>query len=179
MIDKFQELEKLGAGEFEHLDGSLIDHLKGTRDLLKKWNASVELQEAGLYHAAYGTAGFDQAFVSIELRSKIGNILGKAAEEIVYQYCACNRNSFFGQFGKQLNLNFPNRFTGKSYELSSNMLKAFCELTAANEIEIAVGNSQFINEHGSGLRALFKNMAPYLSSAAVGKVNSVFGGCNA
>lgn len=58
MSYKFQVLSELGAGEFEHLDGSLIAHLNGTKDLLLQWGASLELQDAGLYHAAYGTDGF-------------------------------------------------------------------------------------------------------------------------
>jgi hypothetical protein len=40
---KFIELSKLGAGDFEHLSGSLENHLTATRDLLCQWEASDEL----------------------------------------------------------------------------------------------------------------------------------------
>ena len=95
MSDKFQTLAKLGAGDFEHLDSSLIEHLKGTKDLLQQWDATIELQDVGLYHAAYGTAGFSQNLVSTDQRSKIAAVIGEPAEEIVYQYCACDRKAFF------------------------------------------------------------------------------------
>lgn len=71
MSDKFQLLFDLGAGEFEHLNGSLIEHLNGTRNLLREWGAVTELQDAGLYHAAYGTAGFSESLVSTNQRHKV------------------------------------------------------------------------------------------------------------
>jgi len=37
MINKFQELADLGAGDFEHLDGTLMEHLKNTKNLLCEW----------------------------------------------------------------------------------------------------------------------------------------------
>ena len=89
MSDKFQALAALGAGDLEHLDGSLIEHLNGTNNLLQQWGAAIDLQDAGLYHAVYGTAGFSQNLVSTDQRDKISAIIGEAAEEIVYQYCAC------------------------------------------------------------------------------------------
>jgi len=179
MNENFQKLSKLGAGEFEHIGGSLIDHLKGTHKLLQDWASSSILQNAGLYHAAYGTAGFDENFVSTNHRKDISLIIGNKAEEIVYQYCACSRQDFFSRIGIEPNPQFKNRFTGESYHLEADMLNNFCELTAANEIEIAIGNPSFIKEHGAGLKVLFTKMAPYLSLAAQSKVAEVFGASNA
>lgn len=48
MEEKFRKLSELGAGDFEHIDGSLIDHLEGTKRLLVSWEASNILQDAGL-----------------------------------------------------------------------------------------------------------------------------------
>jgi len=137
--------------------------------------ASLELQDAGLYHAAYGTAGFDENFISINQREKIAKIIGKESEEIVYQYCACDRQYFFKQFGNTKKLIFRNRFTKEQYCLSNEMLKYFCELTAANEIEIAIDNSEFKSEHSSALNDLFIRMEPYLSDFARLKANKEFG----
>ncbi len=165
-MDKFQQLAALGAGEFSHLNGSLIEHLKGTKKLLCDWGASSGLQDAGLYHAAYGTDGFDEQLVSVKYRDNIREIVGKDAEEIIYQYCACDREAFF------LNLEmdkpvFKNRFTGESYLLSETMLQMFCELTAANETEIAIASAEFKAEYGEALRRLFVKMTPYLSDKAI------------
>jgi hypothetical protein len=179
MDDKFRKLSELGAGDFEHLDGSLIEHLKGTRRLLDEWSASTALKDAGLYHAAYGTAGFDESLVSTNQRHEISQIIGSEAEEIVYQYCACDRKYFFAQIGGSNSALFNNRFTGESYQLSANILMQFCELTAANETEIAIDNPIFITDHGKGLNKLFIKMSPYLSEAAKAKAAIVFGGVNA
>ncbi|MBL4583363.1 MAG: hypothetical protein JKX83_01985 [Pseudomonadales bacterium] len=106
MNEKFKKPAQLGAGDFEHTNGVLLDHLIATQALLKKWQASAVLQDAGLYHAAYGTVGFDEHLVSIDQRNKISNIIGKAAEEIVYLYCACDRDYFWPQFSGPSELEF-------------------------------------------------------------------------
>jgi len=173
--DKFSELANLGAGDFEHLDGTLLEHLNATRQLLNEWGASAELQDAGLYHAAYGTAGFDESMVSIDQRDQIAAIIGKASEEIVFQYCACDRKSFFPAIGKISKPEFKNRFTGSTYYLSEVMLRNFCELTAANEIEIASDNPVFLRQHGAELNDLFIKMADNLSVHAQAKAAEVFG----
>ncbi len=178
MSNKFRKLVALGAGDFMHLDGSLIEHLKETKELLKKWGASTELQDAGLYHAAYGTAEFSQSLVSFEKREDIAGIIGEVAEELVYQYCACDRDIFFSKIEQDTNPIFPNRFTGESYALPETTLRDFCELTAANETEIAIDNPGFLEQHGAELNNLFIQMAPYLSSVAQKNTAEVFGVCN-
>ena len=169
MNEKFQELSKLGAGDFDHIDGNLIDHLRGTQKLLKEWSASAILQDAGLYHAAYGTAGFNEILVSIEQRDKISQIIGNEAEDIVYLYCACDRDHFWPQIGVVPEPRFKNRFTGQSFQLGSQQLHDFCELTVANEIEIAMDNPPFINQYGQSLYSIFKNMSAYISKSAWGQ----------
>jgi hypothetical protein len=175
--NKFEQLAKLGVADFKHLNGNLIDHLKGTQELLASWSASQNLQDAGLYHAAYGTAGLDEKMVSTDQRSKIAEIIGIEAEEIVYQYCACDRDYFWPQLGLVDDPNFHNRFNDQTYQLSSCLLKNFCELTVANELEIAMNSPEFIAEHGHGLRKLFNNMGPLLSVYANKAVAAVHGQC--
>ena len=176
MADKFQKLNDLEAGDFVHLDGNLLDHLKGTRKLLKSWSASNVLQDAGLYHAAYGTTGFNECLVSIKQRREITEIIGLEAEEIVYIYCACDREYFWPQIGIKEIPEFKNRFTGEEYPLNDYQLRTFCELTVANEIEISIDNPSFVKEYGKKLYSLFKNMEPYLSKQAYGFVQAVLGG---
>lgn len=179
MNEKFKQLSELGAGDFDHIDGVLIDHLLGTQSLLKEWKASEVLQNAGLYHAAYGTVGFSESLVSTNQRDKIAGIIGKEAEEIVYLYCSCDRDYFWPQFANSSNPEFKNRFTNQVFYLNQHQLNQFCELTAANELEIANDNQAFINQYGQGLYALFKNMHDHLSSHANLSVETVLGGVNA
>lgn len=42
-------------------------------------------------------------------------------------------------------------------------MKQFCELTVANELEIARNNTTFVKTHGASLSDLFDRMKPYLS----------------
>ncbi len=170
--EKFLQLAKLGAADFQHLNGNLIEHLKGTRDILASWSASEILQDAGLYHAAYGTAGFEQQMVSVEQRAKIANLIGSSAEEVVYQYCACDRAYFWPKLRLETNPSFRNRFNGEIYSLKPQMLKDFCELTVANELEIESKQPGSITVGGQ-LHTMFLSMRSLLSSAANKSIKSM------
>jgi hypothetical protein len=174
MDKKFRRLIELGAGEFEHVDGSLIAHLEGTRCLLKEWNASSVLQDAGLYHAAYGTSAFVQHLFELAQRKEVATVIGNEAENIVYHYCACDRDAFFTQFGKVDKPIFYNRITTEKSAISSELLQQLCELSAANETEIAINNPDFVVQHGNELVDLFSRMKGFLSLSAQRKIQHVF-----
>jgi hypothetical protein len=174
MDEKFRQLIELGAGEFEHVDSSLIAHLEGTRCLLKAWNASEVLQDAGLYHAAYGTSAFEQNLFELSQRNEVAIVIGDNAENIVYHYCACDRDTFFAQFGLVDKPMFYDRITTKKSEVSFELLQQLCELTAANETEIAINNQEFVAQHGVRLVDLFGRMQQFLSSSAQRKIQHVF-----
>ena len=175
MNSKFEELNNLGAGEFEHLNGSLIEHLNSTYQLLIKWRASQEVCDSGLYHAAYGTAGFESQVVSFSQRKDIAKIIGDSAEAIVYLYCSCDRSFVFKHFDSKKPINFKDRFTGNEFELTNEQARQFCELTVANELELAIASSEFLQEHGKSLLNLFIKMEPLLSKPANKSINSVLG----
>jgi len=174
MDEKFRRLIELGAGEFEHVDGSLIAHLEGTRCLLKEWNASQVLQEAGLYHAAYGTSAFVQNLFDLSQREEVASVIGDDAENIVYHYCACDREAFFAQFGQCEQPVFYDRLTTEKSTVSTELLHQLCELSAANETEIAINNPDFIAQHGSRLVTVFSRMSNFLSASAQRKLRHVF-----
>jgi hypothetical protein len=170
-----EQLLALGANAVDHLNGSLVNHLHGTYKLLKSWNADYELCIAGLYHAIYGTSGFDKSLISDSHRDKIKEILGTQSEQIVYTYCACERDFFWEQIGIKDNPVFLDRFTGNKYCLSLSELKYFCELTVANELEIAKDNDKFIQKYGKSLNSLFLHMKPYISQHATYSVIQILG----
>jgi hypothetical protein len=173
MNEKFTKLKNLGAGEFEHLNGSLIKHLNRTYELLSAWGAQQKLCDAGLYHAAYGTAGFDAEVVSLSRRSEIIQIIGKEAEDLVYLYCSCDRDFVFSNFSATSDILFKDRFTGKKFVLTELQVKQFCELTVANELELAISSNVFLAQHGQGLFELFSQFSPFLSQQANDAVKSV------
>ncbi len=167
MDARFKALEALNAGDFQHLNGDLASHLKGTVSILKSWGASELLQTAGLFHAAYGTAGFDQNMVSLKQRDSIAKTIGKNEEALVYLYCSCDRGFVFPQFGRQTPIQFKDRFNEKLFPLDYETTKLFCELTVANELELVLTSEAFKKEHGKGLLSLFLGMETYLSSNAI------------
>ena len=118
----FQRLQELGAGEFVHLNGSLIEHLKGAADLLKSWGNREALCNAGLYHAVYGTDGYDESLVVLTMRQQIAGLIGTEAEGITYLYGACDRQAFYPRIGTSSQLTYSDRFTQKSFEIPHTTL---------------------------------------------------------
>ena len=53
---KIQFLKDRGAHLCNHSGVTLLEHLEGTRDILRKEGAPEYLQDAGLFHSVYGTA---------------------------------------------------------------------------------------------------------------------------
>ncbi|UXI04339.1 DUF6817 domain-containing protein [Photobacterium sp. TY1-4] len=168
MDRQFEQLRALGAGDFQHLNGSLIAHLKETESILASWGADETLRVAGLYHAAYGTAGFQENMVSLTRRSEIAMIIGEAAEALVYLYCSCDRDSVFPQFScsQDKPIVFKDRFTGTRFPLTDEQAKPFCELTVANELELVYASESFKQQYGAELFSLFEAMTPNLSDKA-------------
>ncbi|RXJ72887.1 hypothetical protein CS022_13440 [Veronia nyctiphanis] len=167
MDNQFQQLKHLGAGDFQHLNGSLETHLQGTEALLREWQADDILRTAGLFHAAYGTAGFDEQMVSLSKRAEIADVIGVEAEALVYLYCSCDRDVVFPQFSGQKSIQFKDRFTGDVFSLKENQCRYFCELTVANELELVKSSASFKAQYGRGLLTLFTSMNNYLSEHAI------------
>ena len=82
---KLDFLESIGCSEKTHSGRTLIEHLMGVRRTLKEWGAPEYLQDAGLFHAVYGTAYLkEQMTVN---RDKVRDLIGEHAEEICFLFC--------------------------------------------------------------------------------------------
>ena len=162
----WQRLLALGAGEFAHVNGSLAAHLHGTEALLRRWGAREVLCLAALYHAVYGTDGITGSLASLGARRRIAELIGGEAEGIVYLYGACARDQFHPRIGSPDEVRFADRYTGTEYPIDEARLRDFCELSVANELELAFGNGAFRAKHRASLRQLFDRMAPHLSEPA-------------
>jgi hypothetical protein len=163
----FRQLSALGAGDFAHLNGTLEAHLVAVHDLLEAWGASPTLCRAGLYHAAYGTAGFTEAMVALDRRHEIARLIGSEAERIVYAYCACDRAYVWPQIGATAVVDFLDRFTGASAEVGTDELRLFCELSCANELELAMKDASFASGVGKTIGRFFRRWGDYLSPSAL------------
>lgn len=161
--DKFRALAALGAGDFAHINGSLEEHFVGVHDMLVDWGARSVLCDAGLFHAAYGTVHFTDAMLPLDKRQLVADIIGAEAEAIVYRYCSCERDTVWPRIGSAVPLPFEDRFAGETVLMPIEELKEFCELTAANELQIAAGEPGFREKNRETFTSLFRRMRPYLT----------------
>jgi len=164
----YERLTTMGAGEFVHVVGTLAPHLQGTAALLERWGNRETLCLAGLYHAVYGTAGIHGALVSHERRSLIADAIGTEAEAIVYLYGACDRDAFHPRIGTAHATQFVDRFTRSEYSIAQSAFADFCELTLANEFDLARSSAAFAAKHGRSLARLAERMRGHVSDAALG-----------
>ena len=151
-------LRDLGAAELAHLNGDLAKHLIGTYERLQRWGNLEVVCLAGLYHAAYGTDGFAEKLVGLDSRQLIANVIGDEAEALVYIYAACDRAYFYPQLRRDDRAEFKDRFTGRTSYLDAPLMKHFCELTIANELDVALPNVEaYLDNYGRYVLPLFSS----------------------
>lgn len=159
-------LHALGASGFVHVNGTLERHLRRTQRLLRRWGSRDALCLAGLYHAVYGTAGITGRLVGLRARKAIADVIGDEAERMVYLYGACDRERFHPRIGTPVQYLFADRFADSEYAIVEAQLRDFCELTAANELELALASPHFKLRHRAALSHLFGRMGDLLTGAA-------------
>ena len=92
----------LGADKIKHGRKTLLDHLVGTADILRRWTDDENTFKAGLFHSIYGTEFFKDAPMqslaySAKDRRRIECAIGPAAERLVFIFCVMDRKSL-GEF---------------------------------------------------------------------------------
>lgn len=162
--DPHAHLVAFGADTFSHVSGSLARHLVETERLLRNWKSRDALCLAGLYHAVYGTDGIRGSLVSLDRRCDIAAIIGDEAEALAYLYGACAREKFHPRIGTPDQLRYADRFTSSEYAIDERTLRDFCELTVANELELALASEAFRIEYAEELAAFFGRMEGLVSS---------------
>jgi hypothetical protein len=159
-------LRDTGATEIPHPGGTLFAHLRRVRDLLASWGANEDVRLAGLCHATYGTDGFATALLDTTERHRLVAAAGARAEALVYLYGSCRRADVYPHLD-QSTVTFPNRFTGASTVPDDAALRAFAEITAANELDVIRHNAEIAEQHGPALRRLMRRAERHLSPAAI------------
>ena len=82
---KIDFLKQLGSDKVKHRNQSLLEHLIGVRDILKKWGAPEYVQDGGLFHSVYGTTYFKPQMTTD--RDAVRYLIGEKAEELAYWFC--------------------------------------------------------------------------------------------
>lgn len=162
-----EKLRELGAQKVNHVNGSLLAHLQGTHDLLRTWGCRDALCKAGLYHSVYGTAGFQQTLIGLQDRKVVAALISEESEQIVYLFSACDRDFVYSRLRAGTDVEYRDRFSRATRRLPDGTFADLCELTIANELEIARWRSvEFLRHHCDDLRATLASMLPYVSSNA-------------
>lgn len=162
----YRRLHLLGADTFAHVNGTLAPHLAETERLLRAWGNRDAVCTAGLYHAVYGTVGIRGSLAGLQRRDEIARAIGAEAEAIVYLYGSCDRDVFHPRIGTSDQYRFADRFTGRERVVTPRELCDFCELTVANELELALANAAFRAKHRADLTNLFDRMRGSISVGA-------------
>ncbi len=93
-------------------------------------------------------------------------LIGTRAESLVYLYGSCGRDAVYPALGRAGPVSFRDRFTGRTHTPPEPDVRAFTELTAANELDIIRRNPATAAQYGAALRQLFTRARPRLTDAA-------------
>ncbi|HEX3933443.1 MAG TPA: hypothetical protein VHW43_02110 [Puia sp.] len=122
-------LNEIGAGSLSHSGRSLMDHLTGTYDLLKKWGCDKATCLAGGLHSVYGTNIFTTESLSAAARPLVRHVFGADAERLAWLFGTLNRPRAFEQ-GSGLD-----RRNNASVTLDTKDLRLLRLIEAANLLE--------------------------------------------
>lgn len=136
--DPYEDLLKqFHTDTTSHTGRTLFDHLKGTRDLLKKWEMPEHVQVAGLFHSIYGTNIFTVKSASFEDRDLLKALIGTKAEWLAYLFCVAQRpQAFFDAFEDNY---IHHRETYYGHMVTSVEIHELIAIEVANHIEQDMG----------------------------------------
>jgi hypothetical protein len=155
-----------GADRLQHPGGTLYAHVSRVAGLLAEWGASQEVQTSGLCHGCYGTDGYAPALLSLAERPVLCELIGARAEALVYLYASCDRAAVYPHLERDGPVPFRDRFTGTIRTPPERDIRAFLELTAANELDVIQQSPAMAAEHGPALLWLLAAARQRLSPAA-------------
>ena len=85
-------LRGAGADRFPHGHGrTLLAHLIGTRDIIRRWGQPETLQRAALLHSVYGTDVYHRQLLADTERAELRRIAGDRAERLAHAFCTIPR----------------------------------------------------------------------------------------
>lgn len=161
-------LRERGTETIQHPGGTLYAHLCRVRDRLAAVGHDAHVQAAGLTHAAYGTDGFDLALLFWQERDTLRDLIGPNAEELVYLYAACDRDSSWPDLAATHRI--TDRFTGAVVRLADWQLTPFVDLSIVNELDVLEHDPSLLAAHRDYFTGLFEAWSPVTSPAIATEV---------
>jgi hypothetical protein len=99
-------------------------------------------------------------------RPLLAGVIGEQAEGWVYLYGSCDRRVVYPNLANSGSLRFQDRFTGQGFVVAEQEAETFVELTAANELDLAMVNPAFAHKFGNQLFTLIQGARRRLSDPA-------------
>ena len=165
-------LEAHNTSVMGHSDLSLLDHLKGVRDILVSWGASEALAAAGLFHSVYGTESYRQEAVPLSLRPQVRAVIGEEAERLAYVFGAMAKETFDASVERGGVFWVRDRHSGNALDLDEKQCSALCELVVANWLE----QRPRVPEEYRQLKAeMFRTLRVWLSDPAAAALTAAYG----
>ncbi len=127
-------LVHVGARQVPHSGRTLLDHLRGTYELLTQWECNEATCVAGLFHSIYGTQTFAHSLLDHSQRGYVRSLIGVAAEQLVYFFSTTDRNKYFDNIGAS-DVMLLNTIDGELVEVPSATLNALVAIEVANTVE--------------------------------------------
>lgn len=168
-------LRARGAADMPHPGGTLLQHLVRVSDRLAEWGAPPAVQVAGLCHATYGTDGFAPSLLDLSDRAVLAELIGERAEALVYLYASCDRSVTYPRLRGGEEPVFRDRFADADCRPAPGELRAFLDITAANELDVFRHNEDLATRYGPAFYQLLESVRPLLSAAAWNAVRSDLG----
>jgi hypothetical protein len=153
-----------GAAATDHPGGTLADHLGRTGAVLEEWGAEAWVVDAGRLHAAYGTDAFLHPLPEAT-PDKVVAAVGARSEQLIDLYCHCRRAESYPTFLGDSPAAIDRR-DGARHHLDRVQLRAFVELTVANELDVLAHSPDLLERHGAALATLFASWQPLMGPQA-------------
>lgn len=169
-------LVQSGASRTLHSGRSLLEHLIGVREILRRWECPPPVCDAGLFHTAYGTETFQHAGLAESERDRLRALIGVEAEELAYLFGVKRSAAFLGDCLDAVKagyrwtngvteplprqkLSIEHRVTGERIPISGNHFLHLVQLTIANALEQAPRMPEHFAEP---TRLLYHSLTPLL-----------------
>ena len=127
-------LLELNTDTSRHSGGGLLDHLRGTHDLLDDWGNDQAVCIGGLFHSIYGTQSYQTQSASLEDRQRIRAVAGERAERLAFLFAVSDRGEFFTALDRD-DATLWNRIHEQATPVAQDELRDLIEMEMANFVE--------------------------------------------
>jgi aspartyl/asparaginyl beta-hydroxylase/uncharacterized protein DUF6817 len=76
-------------------DRTLLDHLVGTYEILRRWEQPAWLARAALIHSVYGTEVYRHQLIPVTRRREVSALVGEQAERVAHLFAVTPRRLIF------------------------------------------------------------------------------------